>query len=1416
MADTTGNNKKTILFDIKSEGFEKLQKQADDATASLKRIKVAIDDIQKKTSKAPYIPPLNVENPFKKIVEDLEKKRAAKKGVRGGDTKSLENQQRKLKKATDETTAAFEKQTKSIKKNKALQENSVDKVTIALEKETKALNKNNKELKDGAEELTHWDHILEEITGNWSKRAGIFMSYRLLSGITNVIEGSLASVYNLQKEFANIQAITASSDSEIAKLSGTILDLGTETRYATEELAKATVTLGQAGLNAGQIEDVLASVSKLATATGTDLATSVDITTSVLGAWNKTAKESAAIADTLVIAANKTKAELTTMANAVKYAGVAAADLGVSFEEFVAIASAVTDVGLKGTNVGTGLRSVITELANPTKKLEKVFTRLGISLEEVDIRGRGLQAVLQTLRDAGLGAQEAAEGFDRRAATFYLAATAQLDTVKSLRESFLEEGAAMRANETQMNTLSAQVERFVNIVKRDMYGAFKPILDVLTLILKGINEISNVPYLGPFIGRTLVLVTTFKSLKTILIGLGGAWIKLAKANGLYDNVLRKNVATTTLYSLGLKRLSVHVGHLKTSINGLKSLLTGFGWGALVSALFYVFEAISKSSTSLEDLTNKSSEQQEEINSLAAAYQELTEKGILYSNDTDALAIRIQELNKQFKLQGDELISLSAKYDEVLKKMLEVRQARFDESVQTDTKRANAIREEYWTSHWKNPWATGRIVNPLTPENDTIYEGKLFDQLVQSDDATLKGVQDFINNMTNESWKKRLTQMMSDVAEYRKLAEGVKAATKITAEDASAVQKIIVDSTIKTNEALESYRKNLQDTLGSESEFSIDKLYGVAETQLDALRKEKDVLSKQIEKMDVSGVSKTNPTYISAKEQLQSIKKTITSIKENINENAKEIVKGTLAQAENSVKNVTKLLNTAQTSQPDDKLLKLADNIRNTLIEAVSENAKQEIESITYKKGSYLYNREVERIEQSRDATIERYVADLDKATFNYLHNIEKIIETLRGATKKSELSKSRIERSDRAGNGGYLGLSSAIGSVGNFTQGDTSISQALSGAITNTNYAQQAKVAGEAERIRKKEKDDLTKELELVVKINKEKRTELAKYKKALEDSQKLVEGGLLTEEEKTKQLVEQERLKGNINELERIVKEGDTAENALLNQTSTLSYEGKSLEATKAYLTDLDNIKQKWTSLGVGVGKGMFAALGDDIKDLQSANKAMEAIGAKGFTTFVDNFTDAVTQFANSEKSFGATLKEFVANSLKEIGNWLIQLGIKAAIYAAMEKMFPTFFATLQSFGLAGQIGAQTVSTGAQVAQTKAGGGMIRGGIANRDSVNAKLMPGEYVLKKSAVDYLGENFLNSLNQNTEQTLNAITPEVGLMGDNGGQSVVNVWVVSKEEQAGMGPNDVIATITKDIRTGGTTRQLIKSVIAGRK
>ena len=218
------------------------------------------------------------------------------------------------------------------------------------------------------------------------------------------------------------------------------------------------------------------------------------------------------------------------------------------------------------------------------------------------------------------------------------------------------------------------------------------------------------------------------------------------------------------------------------------------------------------------------------------------------------------------------------------------------------------------------------------------------------------------------------------------------------------------------------------------------------------------------------------------------------------------------------------------------------------------------------------------------------------------------------------------------------------------------------------------------------------------------------------------------------------------------------------------------------------------------------------DEKNRRFMDDAWAETGLKGIQTFTDGFTDAVTQFANGAKTFKDALKDFATSSLQTIGNWIIQMSVKAMAMLAIKSMFPEFFGA-QVYSE--PIGPTQVPNAGGFYGRAAAGGAVSGGIPNRDSVNTKLMPGEYVLKKSAVDYLGKNFLNALNANTAQTMSAVSGDI-IAGDNSPASVVNVWVVSDEEEAGMGPNDVIATITKDIRNGGQTRQLIKSIVAGRK
>ena len=99
--------------------------------------------------------------------------------------------------------------------------------------------------------------------------------------------------------------------------------------------------------------------------------------------------------------------------------------------------------------------------------------------------------------------------------------------------------------------------------------------------------------------------------------------------------------------------------------------------------------------------------------------------------------------------------------------------------------------------------------------------------------------------------------------------------------------------------------------------------------------------------------------------------------------------------------------------------------------------------------------------------------------------------------------------------------------------------------------------------------------------------------------------------------------------------------------------------------------------------------------------------------------------------------------------------------------------------------------------------------------------MPGEYVLKKSAVDVIGRDYLDSLNSNASATLSASAESINdarsdtsSNSDKGTGGVVNVYVVGQEEQQSMTPSDVLVTITQDMLTGGQTKRLVKQIAMG--
>lgn len=241
----------------------------------------------------------------------------------------------------------------------------------------------------------------------------------------------------------------------------------------------------------------------------------------------------------------------------------------------------------------------------------------------------------------------------------------------------------------------------------------------------------------------------------------------------------------------------------------------------------------------------------------------------------------------------------------------------------------------------------------------------------------------------------------------------------------------------------------------------------------------------------------------------------------------------------------------------------------------------------------------------------------------------------------------------------------------------------------------------------------------------------------------------------------------------------------------------------------------ESYSNLSVGgqLGKGMEAATGNYVNDVREQGlhtlAGSTAYLASGVIDEIDSgFTTMFTDIISNSKRASDAFKDFGRQVLTTIRDIAIQMAVKQG----MSALFSSFGS---SFGAQSPTEGQLVIGG-----TYSTGGPVIGPVKNRDSVNARLMPGEYVLKKSAVDVIGRDYLDSLNSNTAATLNASAVDVNNSRDTSesdsksGGGVVNVYVVGQEQQQAMTPSDVLVTITQDMLTGGQTKRLVKSIAMG--
>lgn len=223
--------------------------------------------------------------------------------------------------------------------------------------------------------------------------------------------GKLAQeVVNVGKSFeagmSEVQAISGASGKDLQALTNKAKEMGATTKFSATQSAEALKYMAMAGWKTNDMVDGLGGVMNLAAASGEDLGTVSDIVTDALTAFGLQAKDSGHFADVLAKASSNSNTNVSMMGETFKYVAPLAGAMKYSVEDTATAIGLMANAGIKGSQSGTSLRSMLTRLVKPPKEAAEAMSALGISVTKSDGSMKPLRETMAELREKFSGLTE--------------------------------------------------------------------------------------------------------------------------------------------------------------------------------------------------------------------------------------------------------------------------------------------------------------------------------------------------------------------------------------------------------------------------------------------------------------------------------------------------------------------------------------------------------------------------------------------------------------------------------------------------------------------------------------------------------------------------------------------------------------------------------------------------------------------------------------------------------------------------------------------------------------------------------------------------------------------------------------------------------------------------------------------------
>jgi len=239
--------------------------------------------------------------------------------------------------------------------------------------------------------------------GKNTKKLGKSLTTSLTLPLAAIGGASFKVAADFEASMAQVKAVSGATADEFKLLEQNALDLGSSTKFTASEVSGLQLEFSKLGFSAQEITKVTESTLALAQATGSDLATSAEVAGSTLRGFGLEASETSRVTDVMAASFSSTALDMSSFQDSMKFVAPVAKAAGISIEQTTAMLGALANNGIKGSQAGTALRRIISELGATGGDVAGALENLagqGLNLADAkDEVGRSAQSALLVLME---------------------------------------------------------------------------------------------------------------------------------------------------------------------------------------------------------------------------------------------------------------------------------------------------------------------------------------------------------------------------------------------------------------------------------------------------------------------------------------------------------------------------------------------------------------------------------------------------------------------------------------------------------------------------------------------------------------------------------------------------------------------------------------------------------------------------------------------------------------------------------------------------------------------------------------------------------------------------------------------------------------------------------------------------------